>query len=117
MTPLFMRLDLSADKDQYQIFSLLEISNEPNACMKATKYAGKKKSYCRLNQTPHTGNPDRPSDQATQLGHLSHLNSIITAEVKNYNSIQCRISAKICYFYVGTIQRISLSSILVILWC
>jgi hypothetical protein len=41
---------------------------------------------------------DRSSYQSTQFGHLSHLTPIITAEVKNYTSIQCRVSGKIVFF-------------------
>jgi hypothetical protein len=49
---------------------------------KATEYVGKKESFCSLNQNlmqeiqgirPHVS--DRPSDQSTQLGHLSHLDT------------------------------------------
>jgi hypothetical protein len=39
---------------------------------KATKYVGKKRRICGLNQTPPTGNT---RVQSPQLGHLSHLDS------------------------------------------
>jgi hypothetical protein len=59
---------------------------------------------------PHVS--DIPSNQSTQLGHLSHLESHYHSRSKkkrNYISVQCRLSGKIMFF-VGTIQRIYLSS-------
>jgi hypothetical protein len=45
---------------------------------------------------PHVS--DRPSDQSTQLGHLSHLNSCYhSRSKKNYISVQCTLSGKICF--------------------
>jgi hypothetical protein len=49
----------------------------------------------------------RPSDQSTQLGHLTHLDPVITAEVQNYNPIKCRLSGKICFSCVGTMRGMS----------
>jgi hypothetical protein len=55
---------------------------------------------------------DRPSDHSNQLGHLSHLESCCLShqKLKNFNSIQCRLSRKKYFSCVGTIQRICLSS-------
>jgi hypothetical protein len=66
-------------------------------------------TYRKYKESTHVS--DRPSDQSTQLGHLSHLDSCYhSRSKKNYNSVQCRLSGKNCVFYVGTTQRISLSS-------
>jgi hypothetical protein len=41
---------------------------------------------------PHVS--DRPSDQSTQPGHLSHLDSLTAAEVKK---LQLRPVGKLCF--------------------
>jgi hypothetical protein len=84
---------------------------------KATWYVRKEQSSCRLNQTFHTGNTwnpptsliDHPVSQPN-LDISPIWTPVTTADVKYYNSIQCRLRKKICVFYVGTIQRIYLSS-------
>jgi hypothetical protein len=64
---------------------------------------------------PHVS--DRPSDQTTQLGLLSHLD--YRYHKKNYNSVQCRLRGENLCFYVGTTQRISavMTSFLIVPWC
>jgi hypothetical protein len=51
-----------------------------------------RKVYQRANR-PHVS--AGPSDQTTQLGHLSHLDSRYNSRRKKYNSVQCRLTEKI----------------------
>jgi hypothetical protein len=76
---------------------------------KATKYVGRKKRFCRLNQTPPTENASS-SDQSTQRGCPSYLDSYYrNRSQKTTTTTSVDYVWKLC-FYIGTIQRICLFS-------
>jgi hypothetical protein len=64
-------------------------------------------TYIKQGICPHVS--DRSSDQSTHLGHISHLDpryhsrSQITA-----TPAECRLSGKICVFYIGIKQNLAL---------
>jgi hypothetical protein len=62
----------------------------PKKCAKVTKYVGKKRRICGLNQTLiqetqgiHPRVSDAPSEQLTQPEHLSHLDFRYRSRSKN----------------------------------
>jgi hypothetical protein len=72
---------------------------------KATKYVGRKKRFCRLNQTPPTENASS-SDQSTQRGCPSYLDSYNRKRSqKTTTPTSVDYVWKLCFF-VGTIHRI-----------
>jgi hypothetical protein len=84
---------------------------------KAIKYVGKKWRSCRLNQTPHTGNTKNPPMSLIDglisqpsLGIFHTWTPIIAAEVKKTPTPSSVDYVGKLFFYVGTIQRIYLSS-------
>jgi hypothetical protein len=79
---------------------------------KATKYVGgggsEGPAYCAEHhlqeiQGIHPHSSDSPSDQSTQLGHLSNLDSPYrSGSQKTINSVQCRLYSKVvllCWYY------------------
>jgi hypothetical protein len=74
---------------------------------------------CGLNQTPYTRNTRNPPTSLNDHSISQHnldispiwtpVSIVKKKKKKKYNSIQCRLSGKICV-HVGTIQRIYLSS-------
>jgi hypothetical protein len=62
-------------------------------------------AYRKYKESAHMSLIDHLISQPS-LDIFSIWTAIIVAEVKNYNSVQCRVSGKIVFFYVGTIQRI-----------
>jgi hypothetical protein len=62
---------------------------------------------------------DHPISQPS-LDISSIWTPVITAEVKNYNSVQCRFSGKICIFMLVLYKEFispAMTSILIKLWC
>jgi hypothetical protein len=71
----------------------LDIIHRPNA------------TYRKYNESAHMSLTDHPISQPS-LDISPICIPVITAEIKIYNSVWCRLSGKIC---VGTIWRICLS--------
>jgi hypothetical protein len=99
----------------YRSSDLLNVYWSKLHTRKATEYVGMKQRSCRLSPTAHAGNTrNQPTCLCWTIRSVNPVRislpfgcPLSQQNSRNYNSVKCTLSGKICFSYVGTIKSIA----------